>query len=90
MLAEEVAHISHWYRTNMEVYSLIMAWACEFKPEVEKVKLTLVKLIDQEFLINLDSILEWVVLGIGIQIKEGDNQEELLPFIRGPEDEIKN
>lgn len=73
ILVEEVAHISHRYQTNMEVYSLILVWACEFKPEVEKVKLTLVKLIDGNFLINLDSVLEWVVPGVGIRIKEGDD-----------------
>lgn len=69
---------------------MLLAWAYEFKPEVEKVKLTLIKLIDGDFLINLDSILEWVVPRVGICIKEGDDQEELLPFVRGPEDEIKD
>lgn len=54
MLGEELVHIHFRYRTNMEVYSLIMVWACEFEPEVEKVKLTMKKLIDKDYLINLD------------------------------------
>lgn len=90
MLGEEASHIHFCYWMNMEVYSLILAWACEFEPEVEKIRLTLTKLIDGEYLINLDSILEWVVPQIGIHIKEGDDQEELMSFVHGPKDDIKD
>lgn len=89
MLGEEVSHIHFRYRTNIEVYSLILAWACEFESEVEKIKLTLKKLIDREYLINLGSILDWVVPRIGIHIRDGDDNEDLLPFVRGPENHIK-
>lgn len=81
MLGEDLSHIRFRYKTNMEVYSLIMAWACEFKPETEKIKLMLTKLIDEDYLINLDSILEWVVPQTGICIWEGDVEEEILPFV---------
>lgn len=66
-----------------------MAWACEFEPDVEKVKLTMKKLIDGDYLINLDSILEWVIPQTGIHTREGEAKEEIIPFVKGPENHLK-
>ncbi|XP_057838038.2 DNA replication licensing factor MCM4-like [Cryptomeria japonica] len=46
LLGEEIVHVSHRYKTNMEAYSLIAAWGFQFESEVDKVKNALRVVID--------------------------------------------
>lgn len=83
MLSDDIVHISHPYRTNMEIYSLIVAWGLELKDTVDKVRRVLKELITKKNLDGLDSVLEWVFPRVGIVIFEGMVEPgNPIPFVR--------
>ncbi|XP_059073201.1 DNA replication licensing factor MCM4-like [Cryptomeria japonica] len=49
LLGEEIVHVFHRYRMNMEAYSLIVAWGFQFEVEVDKVKNALRVVIDSRW-----------------------------------------
>lgn len=68
-----------------------MAWALEFEDTVEKVWHILKELIVEEYLDGLESILDWVILGVGIDVSEGETEQvNPIPFLCWPEDEVKD
>lgn len=90
MLSEDIVHINHQYRTNMEMYSLIPAWGLEFEDTVDKVQQVLKELIVEEYLDGLEYVLEWVVSGVGINISECMVEPgNPIPFVHWSEDEVK-
>lgn len=90
LLGEEIVHVGYRYRTNMEAYSLISAWAFQFEDEVDKVKNTLRVVIDGHYLLNLDSVCARVVPKVGISPEAGvAGLVLLLSLIRWADDDLK-
>lgn len=90
LLGEEIVHVGHRYRTNMEAYSLIFAWGFQFEDEVDKVKNALRVVIDSNDLLNMDSACACVVPKVGIVPNEGVvGQVAPLPLIRWANDDLK-
>ncbi|XP_057840033.2 DNA replication licensing factor MCM4-like [Cryptomeria japonica] len=71
LLGEEIVHVSHRYRMNMEAYSLIAAWGFQFEAEVDKVKNALRVVIDSRYMLNMDSVCARVVPMLGIVPEAG-------------------
>lgn len=38
IMKEDILHIGHRYRTNMEIYSLIATWGLEFEHSMDTMK----------------------------------------------------
>lgn len=79
VLGEGVAVIGHHYRCREDIYSLLMAWGLEMGHTVEEVRKVLQRIIPGEYLLNLESLLEWAVPGWGFNLAEGipEENEEL-------------
>lgn len=50
---------------------MVVAWGLELGDTMKNVKWVVCSIIDYEWLIGLDSFLEWVVLGVGFDVSEG-------------------
>lgn len=90
LMGEDIVHISHRYMTKMEIYSLIAAWGLEFEDTMAKVKNVLNDLIVEDYLGDMESIFEWAILRVGINIS-GGSIEHVNPilFVHWPEDDMK-
>lgn len=55
-----------------------MAWGLDLGESIEVVKKVMKALVYKDYLKNMDSLLEWMILGVGMDINEG---------IEGKEDE---
>lgn len=90
IMGEAIAHIGHKYKTNMEIYSLIAAWGLELEDSVDKVKKILRALISEKYVLGMDSIFEWAIPGVGIDVCKGvEAPVNYIPFVRWQEDEMK-
>lgn len=83
--------LKHRYRMNMDIYSLIMAWGLDLGESIELVKKVMKTLVYEDYLEDMNSLLEWATPGVGMDISEGiDNDEEeetekCIPFVKWPE-----
>lgn len=55
---------------NMDVYSLIMVWGLDVGEPVEVVKKMMETIVHSDYLNDMDLILEWAILGVGIDVRE--------------------
>lgn len=61
---------SRW-KVNLDIISMVIAWGLEIGDDIETVKWAATSLFDDDFIEGLDSILEWVVPGVGFDYSEG-------------------
>lgn len=59
------------WKVNLDIISMIIAWGLEIGEDIEMVKWAITLIFEDEMLEGLDSILEWVVLGVGLDYSEG-------------------
>ena len=77
----------------MHIYSLIVVQGLDLGEPVEMVRMVMQKILHEDFLIGMESILKWMVPSVGLDYSEGlvdDEIEELYgrpglkPFICWP------
>ncbi|GLJ39321.1 hypothetical protein SUGI_0802560 [Cryptomeria japonica] len=72
----------------MDVYSLVMAWGLESGEDMEMVRSAMEALVPNDYLGELDSLLEWTIPNVGFYVGEGVNHEgdgikkAIIPFLR--------
>lgn len=95
ILGKGFEELKHGYCTNMDIYSLIMAWGLDLGEPVEMVKGVMEALVHKDFLEGMDSILEWAIPREGMDICEGieyaksDEVKKCIMFVRWPEGRLK-
>lgn len=92
VMGEGINYVSHYYKMNMDVYSLMATWSLEFENSVDTVKIVMKALVPKEYLLGMDSIFEWVVLGEGFYLAKGINGDvpvDNLPFVQWQEGDLK-
>lgn len=96
ILGKSFGNMRHRYKTNMDVYSLIIAWGLDLGELTRIVREVMEMMVHRYFLEGLESILEWVVPGEYFDYREGFENVELkgaegcTPFVHCLEDQIKN
>ncbi|GLJ11229.1 hypothetical protein SUGI_0147830 [Cryptomeria japonica] len=73
----------------MDVYSLVMAWGLESGDDTGMVRRILKALVPSDYLGELVSLLEWAILGVGFDIGEGVQHDELDEVIEREKAEAK-
>lgn len=71
ILGEVLGVVRHRYKTNMDVYSLILAWGLDLEKFVEPVRQVTEAIVPEDYHLGMESILEWVVPGVGFDVCEG-------------------
>lgn len=95
ILGKGFRDLKHSYRTNMDVYSLIIVWGLDLGETVETVKRVMEAIVHSDFLEGMDSIMEWAIPGEGLDVREGiesaesDEVEKCISFVRWLEGRLK-
>ncbi|XP_057861159.2 uncharacterized protein LOC131069670 [Cryptomeria japonica] len=61
----------YWYKMKMDVFSLIMAWGLELEETTATVRRVMQTIGHDDFLVGMDSLLQWAELGVGFDAREG-------------------
>lgn len=60
----------HRYCLNMDVVTMVMAWGLELGDSTKNAAWVVRTILDDEWLVGLNSILEWVIPGAGFDVSE--------------------
>lgn len=63
--------IRHRFHTNMEIYSLIMAWGLDLGETVKIVRKVMEAIVHSDYLEGMESILGWFILGVVLDVHIG-------------------
>lgn len=95
ILGKDFGDLRRRYQTNMDVYSLIMAWGLDLGETVKTVTRVMEAIVHRDFLDGIYSILEWAIPREGLDVREGiddgehEEFEKCIPFVRGPKGRFK-
>ncbi|GLJ40459.1 hypothetical protein SUGI_0833650 [Cryptomeria japonica] len=64
--------VEYRYQTNMDAYSLIVAWGLEFEHSLGPIKKVVEAIIPEDYSLGLDTVYEWAVSGKGFDLCEGN------------------
>lgn len=71
MLGDGFKKLTHIFKTNMDIYLLVMAWGLNLGELVNEVRRVMKTLVHKYFLVDMESIPQWVILGVGLVKIEG-------------------
>lgn len=66
MLGNGFKKLTHRFRTNMDIYSLVMAWGLDLGEPVNEVRRVMKTLVHKYFLVDIERILQRAIPGVGL------------------------
>lgn len=78
----------HKFRSNMDIVTMVVAWGLELGDTTNNVQWVVRSIVEDEWLLGLNSVLEWAIPGAGFDVNEGFEDpvlaelHGLVPFMR--------
>lgn len=70
LFGEVFLEVKHRFGLNMDVVTMLVVWGLELGDSIENVEWVVRAILDDEWLVGLNSILEWAIPGEGFDVSE--------------------
>lgn len=69
LLGDIFLDAKHRYRTKKDIVTMVVVWGLELGDTIDNVLWVVRSIVDDEWLVGLNSILEWVVPSVGFDVR---------------------